>query len=609
MKADSYNLEEIFSSTRQYCIPIFQRPYVWQKEEQWIPFWEDITNVANRLVEKSDAELRPHFLGAIVLQQWKTKTNEIEKREVIDGQQRITTIQIFLNAVYDYLRNMENIDKKYISFLNKFVRNDDTFDSDKFAIFKVRPSKVDEEELKNILDTTCPAELKKCYGLSNEVDEIEKLIPDAYLYFWNEIDIWLHEDEKLDDRLNALRNTVSKGIKFVVIDLEEDDDPQIIFETLNARGTPLLQSDLVKNLLFYKADKEKLDVAQLYKKYWQIFDDNTSFWRKEVKQGRWYRTMIDIFLQYYLSLVESKDIISSSLFAGFKNYEQSNPEITPESHLQNLNKYAGIYESLFKYKMPSRIGEFFYRLDVLETTTVYPLLLEVFSKIDPIAQKKEIEQVLILLESFLIRRQVCRFTTKNYNKLFLNINSKLNKAGDYSSERLAACLLESTAETDKWPTDAEFKEAWMTSKLYFSMSRARARMILEAINERLIDEKSEPVITPKKLTIEHIMPQSWKEHWAIEDSSIEAETRRDTIIHTIGNLTLLTKKLNPSVSNGPWDEKKDALRKHSVINLNRELVNKYNEVWDEGTIKKRGENLFNTALEIWPRPKSKGTGT
>lgn len=456
------------------------------------------------------------------------------------------------------------------------------------------------------MDTDCPEALKKYYNLSTEVEEIEKTIPDAYLYFWSEIENWLKEGEKLiENKLNALRNTINRGIRFVVIDLEENDDPQIIFETLNARGTPLLQSDLVKNLLFYEADKKKFNVEGLYSKFWQNFDDKSDFWREEVKQGRLYRPMIDVFLQYYVLLKTKNDFTSSSLFMEFKNYSKTNKaNISPEQHLENIDIYAKIYERFFKKHLNNRINMFFYRLSVLETTTVFPLLLQIYNRIDSIENENEIEQALAIIESFLVRRLVCRLTTKNYNRLFLNVVSKLEKAGNYSSKGIAEILLESDSETDKWPDDIEFKEAWINSKFYFAMSRARARMILEALNNKMVNEKTEAVEIPKKLTIEHIMPQAWQENWPIADSSIEAEINRDSIIHTIGNLTLVTKHFNPAVSNSSWEIKKEELRKHSVINLNRELVNKYN-VWEEENISNRSSELFDIAAQIWPRPRIK----
>ncbi len=240
----------------------------------------------------------------------------------------------------------------------------------------------------------------------------------------------------------------------------------------------------------------------------------------------------------------------------------------------------------------------------METTTVFPFLLEVFNNLNSPDDKEKLHHIISHIESFLIRRLVCKLTTKNYNKLFLSLIKTIEKENGYTPEAVAGFLMKSDSETDRWPDDEEFKEAWMKSKFYFSMSRARGRMILEAVNDHLIDDKTESVKAPEKLTIEHIMPQSWQKYWSLSpvltpEQRIEAENYRDVMIHTVGNLTLITKQLNPSISNGNWVTKKDALLKHSVINLNRKLLG-YNE-WNENKIEQRGLQLFDIALKLWSR--------
>jgi hypothetical protein len=125
-------------------------------------------------------------------------------------------------------------------------------------------------------------------------------------------------------------------------------------------------------------------------------------------------------------------------------------------------------------------------------------------------------------------------------------------------------------------------------------------MILEALDLALFDKKTERVHIKDTLTVEHLMPQAWREHWPLPVPSPEASARRDQAVNPIGNLTLLTDKLNPSLSNGPWKAKRPAILKHSALTLNRYFQDK--ETWDEAAIAKRGEELFKVALQIWPRP-------
>jgi len=163
-------------------------------------------------------------------------------------------------------------------------------------------------------------------------------------------------------------------------------------------------------------------------------------------------------------------------------------------------------------------------------------------------------------------------------------------------ERLAG----ETALASRWPTDDEVKVAVKNSPLYLTMTRARLRMIFEAIEDHLRTEKTEPGFSRSKLTIEHLMPQGWTDEvWPLPDRP-SAEERRAELIHTMGNLTLVTGKLNPSLSNGSWQNKRSGLSSHSVLRLNHELLDRYSE-WDEDSIDERSAELGDVVTAIWPR--------
>jgi hypothetical protein len=242
----------------------------------------------------------------------------------------------------------------------------------------------------------------------------------------------------------------------------------------------------------------------------------------------------------------------------------------------------------------------------METTTAYPFLLDLFKQYE--SEPGEIRKVLIDLESFLVRRLVCQLNTRAYNLLFVELLSALRGADGLFSSRVREYLLSSDAESNRWPTDREFQEAWLTEPLFRRLARNRVRMVLEAVERRLLEKRVASGKTEKvrmqfgeKLTIEHLMPQGWRKHWPLADSTDEGESRRDRLIHTLGNLTLLTKKLNPAVSNGPWEQKHQKILDHSVLQLNEGLRGKTS--WDERQIEDRGRDLFALALEIWPRPR------
>lgn len=244
-------------------------------------------------------------------------------------------------------------------------------------------------------------------------------------------------------------------------------------------------------------------------------------------------------------------------------------------------------------------GRFLRRVAALDNTTVYPLLLELFSRLEP--GSMALQKCLSVLESFLVRRAICQLTTRAYNRFFIEILGQLDGPAEGIEGRLEAALAKGQADHNLWPSDAEVHQAMAERPIYRTLVRSRLNMILDALNSSLQTGKSEQLIA-ESLTIEHLMPQSWKEHWAIPagpDSEARA-ARRDILLHTIGNLTLLTKRLNPSVSNGSWSTKCKEILAHSALNLNRDLP----AAWDESSIQARSKLLANVACNAWSAPAS-----
>ena len=163
-------------------------------------------------------------------------------------------------------------------------------------------------------------------------------------------------------------------------------------------------------------------------------------------------------------------------------------------------------------------------------------------------------------------------------------------------------LAEQTARTGRWPDDQELRERFVRTPLYQWLTRGRLRMVLTGIEENLRTAKVESREIPKNLHIEHIMPQAWHQNWPLPQGADddEAIVNRDRAVHTIGNLTLVNGRLNASLSNAAWDSKRKALTDHSVMFLNKRLVNDGPEVWDEQVIEKRAKWLHERAVEVWP---------
>jgi hypothetical protein len=272
--------------------------------------------------------------------------------------------------------------------------------------------------------------------------------------------------------------------------------------------------------------------------------------------------------------------------------------------MEHFRAYADVYKSFETFPKESREGEFFYRLNQLDTTTVFPLLLEIVKRFNRPASREELLQIFEDMESFFVRRTVCGLTPKNYNRFFVEVIKKLSASDDFSAAAIRKILLEQTAETSRWPNDEEFTAAWLSIPFYKRIVQKRTRMILEALNSGLHTDKTEKIYIRETLTIEHLLPQKWEEHWPLPPSTSGAQ--RNQALQTIGNLTLLTKKLNPSISNASWAIKKPAILAHSALNLNRYFQNV--DTWDEEAIHTRARMLLDAALKVWPRPSTPVAG-
>ncbi len=599
MKADPYDIKTVFGLDRQFFAPLFQRPYIWEQERQWRPLWEDVRKVADELLAGNE-DCKPHFLGAVVLDQMKVPTGKPDARSIIDGQQRLTTLQLMLEAVRDLSFGREELALQ-CSRLEKLLYNQDVSDDE--DRFKLWPTNVDRAVYAAIMDTTSPIALRQrikeaCAGKRSRLAE-------AYEYFHAVIGEWLELDgPEGHERCEALVNTIREKLRIVVIDMDDQDDAQMIFETLNARGTPLLPSDLVKNFLFRKAQEAGEDVDRLHAQYWEPFDVEDGFWRENMQVGRLTRPRIDVFLGHYLSLQKRDDVPLTELFQEYQDFAGRNPDRDVEWHLRTFHTYAQHFKHFLSVDSDSREGVFFDRLGSMQTMTVFPFLLGLYNSTDDESRRIPI---LENLESFLVRRMICRLTTRGYNRLFLDLVAHLSGDGGYTPEAVRGFLLGQTADSSRWPSDEEFLYSWLETPVYRALTRGRLRMLLLALDSALHDSKSEKYSLKKGLTVEHILPQHWAEHWSLPQESeetaeeyLERRQRRDHLLHTIGNLTLLTESLNPSVSNGAFDRKKKDILRHSAINLNRFLADI--DRWDEASIHDRGVRLFEMAKGIWSRP-------
>ena len=600
MDSNTLPVGKVFGQDRRLIVPLFQRPYVWNQANQWEPLWSDILNIANRWSESKEG--KPHFLGAIVLDAQRKPIGHLETRLIIDGQQRLATLQLLYEALCDICA--ETNEDKYHRALLKLTRNDDPMSEDADEVFKVWPTTVDQEHFRKVMTAASQTEIVATYGQPSPANANAHPIASCYLFFHNEIRDWLKPAEVgFEDRLKVLYEVLRVGLRVVAIDLDDLDDPQVIFETLNARGTPLLPADLVKNHLFYKASLEKGDMESLYNKYWRPFDLNDSYWRQEVGRGHARRARIDLFLQNYLTARKKAEVSTTHLYVSFREYV-SKPGSATE-HLAQIQKYSSRYQHFDEWPEGSRENLFFERLVAMDIASAHPFLLELFAAYS--GDPHEIVKVLIDVESFLVRRMICGLNTRGYNRLFVDMLGSLEGDGSVS-ERVRRFLLSSTAGSNRWPDDKEFQEAWISKPIYEIMVQRRIQMILHGLNLQLRHRMTEE-IKYKKLHIEHLLPRSWQKNYPLpatvdEQAAIE---HRNSVLNTIDNLTLIAPPLNSSNSNDSWPTKLKNILTFSALNLNRDLdsfTQNCGGHWCEESIRERSISLFETAKDIWPYPAS-----
>lgn len=599
--ANALTLRALFLKPVQYLIPDFQRPYVWNREDQWEPLWEDVQHSADRFLaervtsaDDGEAEQRAgrHFLGAIVLKQRRNSAAAVEFREVIDGQQRITTLQLLLAAAHRVARDRE---LGSAPLLRSLVENDSVYsDAEPDQRLKVLPTAMDRETFATVMTTELRIE-----------DDPHSLV-EAFAYFQDRIVDWLDiSGSDADLRMAALQTALLGLLQVVVIDLDSSDDAFVIFETLNARGTELLAADLVKNHLTQAAESQGSVARAGVRKAWKSLEKRD--WRKEVRQGRATRQRIEIFLDYWLELERRHDVSTQRVFPVFKELlaDVGDPLVVVE----RLRHFAGVYR-LLDAPMEDEFEETFrYRWDQIDARVATPVLMWLYGWSEDDLPTDRRRRFLGIFESYLVRRAIMRLTTKNYNVLFLELLTRLVAEGPGSADdTLEAFLLQQTADARVWPGDRELLETMLDLQTYRLINRGRLRMILEALEDDHRGSAAEQQVPRRKLTVEHVMPQRWEQHWPLPVGAdvLQAGLDRNRLLHTYGNLTLATSSLNSKMSNHSWEDKREHLRKNSVLLMTNRILEMAERSggWAEDEIRARGEDMANRACRIWRRSEA-----
>lgn len=601
----------VFMQPQRLIVPLFQRPYVWNEENQWEPLWNDIVRVSDRFLLDPTGRHTSHFLGAVVLQQVQNPTGLMQERTIIDGQQRLTTIQLLLDALHAQLILADATPPALR--IEPLITNAEAFQSRPEDRFKVWPTNRDRPAFNAVMAAAPPVDYDSL-GFSGE------RMLEAHRYFSTEVYEWLrlNGDEDIGKRAAAIETVTRDLLQMVVIDLTADENAQEIFETLNARGAQLTAADLIKNFVFQQLLESGADVERVYEQYWKEFE--TAFWEMEVNVGRLRYPRSSIFLNHWLISKTGQEIVAREVFTRFKNFADFEADRSMVHLLAEIRQAAGIYQMFTLGSTASgpidRLGLFGYRTTVLESEVIKPLVLYLLDPNESLIPNAQLMKTLDVVESWMVRRMLVRATTKDYNHVVAEIITQLRKADrSNAGDAIESFFATQTSASRYWPDDNEIREELKTLQAYRRLGRGRLRMVLEAIEDDLRGWRfgevplGEERVARGKLNIEHVMPRKWAMYWPL--GGAQSELERDALVNTIGNLTLLTGKLNSKVSNGPWlgpEGKRAGLEKHSVLFLNRKLLEAAGNQWNDSSIRTRTEQLGSLIIEIWPVPEGHQSG-
>jgi len=608
MQPSYSSIEQIFSAQTRYVVPLFQRPYVWAKEDQWQPLYDDIRELADRVLDPPPHKpVAGHFLGTAVLEQVMVPAVEMPQRRIIDGQQRLTTLQIVLKAAVEALRLCTaEQDGPGQASLNQAVGRLELLCANQFASsdearFKVWPTNDDRDQFRAVLEWS-----------PGSPEPTGTRMAEAFGFFRANFLDWLRRD-RTPERALSLSSAMTDHLRMIVLDLDQFDEPQAIFETLNAHGTPLLPADLVKNWLLWEAGKQSIDASSLYTRYWADFDRDTGYWRKVVGAGHAARPRVDTFLQNWLALETLETVSAKHLYDRFLAYAATMTASAPHQKLDLPSFMAALQADSQRYRkidegaLEGEVGERIRRLNRLDYIVFRPVLIGL------LRYRADDPQLLLrgtaALESYLVRRMVCGEQTRGYGKVALDLVAALQ--GNRDQARYQAIL--DVLEASGWPDDERFVHFWTKSRFYGWFRRARVLTLLQAIEIGLQKKalKSERLsVDVDGLTIEHVMPQSWQANWPLPEGT--EPMARDALVQNIGNLTLVTDKLNPALSNAAWsggvNSKRLQLDEHSKLELNKKLLAYAEDDWTDAKITERARFLFEIAREIWPSSEAMAPG-
>ena len=551
------------NSKNRLVIPVYQRNYDW-KVENCKQLFDDMIRV-KKLNRKN------HFFGCIV-----SVYDSLSAKNdclVIDGQQRLTSISLLLLAICNLLECGDI--KSDNENLAQLIREDFLVDKwkPKDTRIRLKPVKKDQKAFEKLFEA--PSEYIKNSNITLN-----------YEYFCKRL-------RECEISIDSLFESLMK-LSIINIHLsEKEDDPQLVFESLNSTGLALSEGDKIRNFVLMGQDAAEQE--RFYEEYWHPIEENV-------------RYNVSVFIRDFLSVKQGVTPVVSRTYFAFKDYVQSREDCrSMEELLRELLTYARFYGKLLAGGTENEaLNDCIYRLNKLDTTVSRPFLLEVLHQhyFEKTLTLAEVAEIFSIVESFVFRRAVCDVPANSLNKIFLTLNKEVARlANDSASyaERLKYAL-SMRRESGRFPDDAEFGSAFVTRQVYKMKSAAKIYVLERLENYGTIETKDVwKHIDSKTYSIEHIMPQTltaeWKSHLGPSFASIHEEW-----CHRIANLTLTA--YNSDYSNRSFIAKRDHAFgfKNSGLRMNQRIKEKAR--WGLDELKERSEELRELALKIWPAPKT-----
>ena len=556
MDIDKGSIYQLLNGQYQYIIPVYQRKYSWLAEVQCARLWKDIVNMVKQ-------HKQHHFVGSIVSVAEKYSLMGVQKRLIIDGQQRMTTLSILMIALRDYLVE-QGAGEEVEENINMVLKN---------------PSRKGDDAYKMLLtDTDRDIMIKLVDKLPIGEDEDSKIYTN-YLYFKQKVAEGILTPDEVYESISKL------DIVGIVLDRAQGDDPQLIFESLNSTGMDLSKSDLIRNYILMGLDND--EQKSIYNNYWKPFEKNFP-----TQDGT---DRMDRFFRDYLTMKKGVFIKFDTIYDVFKDYAENSEFSKQEELAEDIMIYGDLYTNITSEdkKLPlsqQALKPIFKEIRILRMEVVYPFLLKVYYDFSKgMITLDEFVRILKLTIAYVVRRTVCEIPTNSMNKTFTTLKNEI-RPDDYLNSVEAAFFYLDTYK--RFPDDKEFKECLCKRNMY-------SIRISNYMYVKMENEGTKETIPYEGYTIEHILPQNknmrkeWKD--ALGENYEEIQTQ---YINNLGNLTLT--RYNSEMGDKPFSEKLEVYKESAMHMLNKYVVQQ--TTWNKETIEERASRLAECACKAWVYP-------